>query len=83
MMYIDCDVFHFHGMYLNGIYGNKINKINIYIYTEALFWDTVCEGVCSRRYNPDWTHIIDDWLYRPYFLLSVFLWWQELGGGGT
>ena len=26
MMYIECDVFHFHGMYLNGIYGNKINE---------------------------------------------------------
>jgi len=26
MMYIECDVLHFHGMYLNGIYGNKINK---------------------------------------------------------
>ena len=26
MMYIECDVFHFHGIYLNGIYGNKINK---------------------------------------------------------
>ena len=25
-MYIECDVFHFHGMYLNGIYGNKINE---------------------------------------------------------
>jgi hypothetical protein len=25
-MYIECDVFHVHGMYLNGIYGNKINK---------------------------------------------------------
>ena len=24
--YIECDVFHFHGMYLNGICGNKINK---------------------------------------------------------
>ena len=26
MLYIECDVFHFHGTYLNGIYGNKINK---------------------------------------------------------
>ena len=27
MMYIECDVFHFHGMYLIGIYGNKIKKM--------------------------------------------------------
>jgi hypothetical protein len=26
-MYIECDIFHFYGMHLNGIYGNKINKI--------------------------------------------------------
>ena len=24
MIYIECGVFHFHGMYLNGKYGNKI-----------------------------------------------------------
>jgi len=27
-MYTECDIFHFHGMYLNGIYGNKTKQIN-------------------------------------------------------
>jgi len=27
MMYIECDIFHFHGMYLNRIYGKNKNEM--------------------------------------------------------
>ena len=38
MMYIECDVFHFHGMYLNGIYGNKINQFEIFYLVSLTVW---------------------------------------------
>ena len=55
MMYVECDIFHFHGMYLNRIYRNKMNELMNIISGNAQDVSTVA---CVCRINETgWTWV--------------------------